>query len=75
MVLRMIAALGFLALAGCVAQPQRVLSPEEAQAFAQCRVQSDTLPTSQNAMSNPWFAAAAQEQFMKDCMAAKGYGY
>lgn len=44
-----------------------------AQALADCRANSNMSPAMANAQANPFFAAAMQQQFIVDCMAAKGF--
>lgn len=43
------------------------------QGLKDCRVQADMLPVTQQALTNPMFVAASQQQFITNCMAAKGY--
>lgn len=73
MVIRLVAALAALALVGCGTVPARPMTQAEVQALVDCRVRADQLPS--NAISNPILAGAMQEQFITDCMAAKGYVY
>lgn len=63
-----------LSLGGCAATADDYGgSPAAANTLAGCRAQSDMSPAMTNAQANPMFAAAQQQQFVNDCMAAKGY--
>lgn len=62
------------AVAGCASTPDDYAGqPGAATALAQCQEKSDTLPVTQQAATNPFFVAAMQQQYVNDCMAAKGY--
>jgi hypothetical protein len=69
------AVLACFLLAGCATEPDDYMGPPEAvsRALAACRVQSDAIPATTNAAANPLFAAASQQQYVVDCMAAKGF--
>lgn len=61
-------------LSGCATTTDQWIGPPGTeQALADCRLKSDSSPALTNATQNPMFAAAMQQQFINDCMAAKGY--
>lgn len=63
-----------LILAGCASGPEDYAGqPGAGAALAQCRVQADAIPATTNVTANPFGAAAMQQQYMNDCMAAKGF--
>lgn len=47
--------------------------PEASQALAECRAASNSSPALVNAAANPFFAAAEQQQYVVDCMRARGF--
>jgi len=64
-----------LLLAGCASTEDDYNGAPNAvaQALADCRAGSNMSPAMTNAQANPFFAAAMQQQFIVDCMAAKGF--
>lgn len=65
---------GFLLVAGCATDEDDYGgSPGAATALANCRAQSNNSPALANAQANPFFAAAMQQQYVVDCMAAKRF--
>ena len=73
--MRKLAALvGLAILGGCATTAEDYGgSPAAAQALADCRVQSDSLLANPAAAANPFFVAASQQQYVVDCMRAKGF--
>lgn len=68
------ALLALFALAGCATTADDYGgSPAATKALAECRAQSNMAPGLANAQGNPMFAAAQQQQFVTDCMAARGF--
>lgn len=60
-----------LLLCGCATTTYH--GPGAQQALNDCEVQADMLPVTQQALTNPFFVAAYQEDFVDRCMRAKGY--
>ena len=64
----------FFAFTGCASTPDDYGDgPQATSDLAQCRAQSDAAPFMVNATSNPFGTAAMQQQYIADCMTAKGY--
>lgn len=65
-----------LLLSGCATTEEDWTggSPDAiARGLAECREKSDMIPATANAMANPFFAAGMQQQYVVDCMRAKGF--
>lgn len=70
------AVLTALLLSGCAtAEADWSGGPPEAvaQGLADCRAASNMSPAMANATANPFGAAAMQQQYVADCMRAKGF--
>lgn len=60
-----------LCAAGCATASYS--GPGAGQALSECQLQADMLPITNQALTNPFFVAAYQQDFINQCMQAKGY--
>lgn len=60
-----------LLLCGCATS--HWVGPGARQAYADCQLKADALPVTNQALTNPFFVAAYQEDFIDRCMKAQGY--